>query len=185
MRHPSKYFFRVLRRYSKRAQASGEVLRTLGRAGSETNPLGSTAKIVVTKNPVLRQSPYAGMLFNGKGRPIDPSRPSPTLTASMGGNQTPIIDEKQFFDGEEGWVVGLHRDLKDQQDKGHKKERPSVPGYLRRLTVAEAARLHTFPPNYPFGKAAYKQIGNAVPCNFAFALASAAKETLDADAAPA
>ena len=121
------------------------------------------------------------MLFNGKGRPIDPSRPSPTLTASMGGNQTPIIDEKQFFDGEEGWVVGLHRDLKDQQDKGHKKERPSVPGYLRRLTVAEAARLHTFPPNYPFGKAAYKQIGNAVPCNFAFALACAAKETLDAD----
>ena len=185
LRHPSKYFFRVLRRYSKRAQASGEVLRTLGRAGSETNPLGSTAKIVVTKNPVLRQSPYAGMLFNGKGRPIDPSRPSPTLTASMGGNQTPIIDEKQFFDGEEGWVARLHRDLKDQQHKGHKKERPSVPGYLRRLTVAEAARLHTFPPNYPFGKAAYKQIGNAVPCNFAFALASAAKETLDADAAPA
>ena len=127
LRHPSKYFFRVLRRYSKRAQASGEVLRTLGRAGSETNPLGSTAKIVVTKNPVLRQNPYAGMLFNGKGRPIDPSRPSPTLTASMGGNQTPIIDEKQFFDREEGRVVGLHRDLKDQQDKGHKKERPSVP----------------------------------------------------------
>ena len=103
----------------------------------------------------------------------------------MGGNQTPIIDEKQFFDGEEGWVVGLHRDLKDQQDKGHKKERPSVPGYLRRLTIAEAACLHTFPSDYPFGKAAYKQIGNAVPCNFAFALACAVKETLNADAAPA
>jgi DNA (cytosine-5)-methyltransferase 1 len=102
LRHPSKYFFRVLRRYSKRAQASGEVLSTLGRAGSETNPLGSTAKIVVTKNPVLRQSPYAGMLFNGKGRPIDPSWPCPALTASMGGHQTPIIDEKHFFDGEEG-----------------------------------------------------------------------------------
>ena len=97
----------------------------------------------------------------------------------------PLSTKKQIFDGEEGWVVGLRQDLKEQQDKGHKKERPSVPGYLRRLTVAEAARLHTFPPNYPFGKAAYKQIGNAVPCNFAFALASAAKETLDADAAPA
>ena len=121
------------------------------------------------------------MLFNGKGRPIDPSRPNPTLIASMGGNQTPIIDDKQFFDGEEGWVVGLHQDLKEQQDKGHKKERPSVPRHLRRLTIAEATHLHTFPPNYPFGKAAYKQIGNAVPCNFAFALACAAKETLNAD----
>ena len=148
LRHPSKYFFQVLSRHRKRAQTSGEVLRALGRAGSETNPLGSTAKIVVTKNPVLCQIPYSGMIFNGKGRP-------------------------------------LYRGLKEQQDKGHKKERLSVPGYLRRLTVAEAARLHTFPPNYPFGKAAYKQIGNAVPCNFAFALASAAKETLDADAAPA
>ncbi len=186
MRQPSEPFFRVLRRYRKRAKTSGEVLRALGRAGSETNPLGSKATIVVTKNPVLRQSPYAGMLFNGKGRPIDPNKPCPTLPASMGGNHTPIIDENQFFGGEEGWVVGFHQDLlKEQQDKGHKKERPSVPGYLRRLTVAEAARLHTFPPNYPFGKAAYKQIGNAVPCNFAFALASAAKETLDADAAPA
>ena len=182
LRHPSKYFFQVLSRHRKRAQTSGEVLRALGRAGSETNPLGSKAKIVVTKNPVLRQSPYAGMLFNGKGRPIDPNKPCPTLPASMGGNHTPIIDENQFFGGEEGWVVGFHQDLlKEQQDKGHKKERPSVPGYLRRLTVAEAARLHTFPPNYPFGKAAYKQIGNAVPCNFAFALACAAKETLNAD----
>ena len=100
----------------------------------------------------------------------------------MGGNHTPIIDEKQFFDGEEGWVVGFHQNLlKEQQDKGHKKERPSVPGYLRRLTIAEAACLHTFPSDYPFGKAAYKQIGNAVPRNFAFALACAVKETLNAD----
>ena len=34
----------------------------------------------------------------------------------------------------------------------------------------------------PFGKAAYKQIGNAVPCNFAFALACAVKETFSTDA---
>ena len=153
----------------------------MGRAGSEANPLGSKAKIVVTKNPVIRSNPYAGMLFNGKGRPIDPSQPSPTVTASWGGNQTPIIDERQVYDGEDAWVVGLHRDLKEQQDKGHKKERPSVPRHLRRLTIVEAAALQTFPRNYPFVKAPYKQIGNAVPCNFAFALACAARDTLDTD----
>ena len=69
LRHANTYFFRALRRYRKRAQTSGEAVRSLGRAGSETNPLGSKAKIVVTKNPVIRQSPYAGMLFNGMGRP--------------------------------------------------------------------------------------------------------------------
>lgn len=38
------------------------------RLGTAANPLTSTAAIVPAKNPVLRRSPFAGMLFNGKGR---------------------------------------------------------------------------------------------------------------------
>ena len=42
----------------------------------------------------MRKSPYAGMLFNGLGRPIKIDGYSATLPASMGGNKTPIIDEE-------------------------------------------------------------------------------------------
>ena len=57
---------------------------------------------------------------------------------------------------------------------------------MRRLTVTEAARLQTFPHDYAFQggiNAAYGQIGNAVPCNFAYALARAVAKVLR-DTAP-
>ena len=57
---------------------------------------------------------------------------------------------------------------------------------MRRLTVTEAARLQTFPHDYVFKgevNAAYTQIGNAVPCNFAYALAQAVAKVLR-DTAP-
>ena len=49
------------------------------------------------KNPVLRRSPYAGMLFNGAGRPLSVDKYSSTLPASMGGNKTPIVDEDEIL----------------------------------------------------------------------------------------
>ena len=58
---------------------------------------------------------------------------------------------------------------------------------MRRLTVTEAARLQTFPHDYVFKggiNAAYTQIGNAVPCNFAYALAQGVAKALRS-AAPA
>lgn len=47
------------------------------------------AKITPSRKPVLRRSPYAGLLLNGPGRVLDLDAPAPTLLASMGGNATP------------------------------------------------------------------------------------------------
>ena len=61
-----------------------------------------------------------------------------------------------------------------------------APESVRRLTVTQAARLQTFPHDYAFQgrkSAAYGQIGNAVPCNFAYALAQAVAKVLR-DTAP-
>jgi len=62
----------------KPAVGSIAVFRELGPQGTERNPATSRAAITFSKNPVMRRSPYAGMLFNGAGRPIDPARPAPT-----------------------------------------------------------------------------------------------------------
>eukprot|EP00959_Pyramimonas_sp_CCMP1952_P262815 5495634-Pyramimonas_sp.AAC.1 len=62
-----------------------------------------------------------------------------------------------------------------------------VPESVRRLTVKEAARLQTFPHDCVFKgvvNAAETQIGNAVPCNFAYALAQGVAKVLRS-AAPA
>ncbi|HEY6790587.1 MAG TPA: DNA cytosine methyltransferase, partial [Trebonia sp.] len=65
----------------------GDVLRTLPAAGQPGNASECPARITMAKFPVLRLSPFAGMLFNGQGRPIDLNRPAPTLPATMGGNR--------------------------------------------------------------------------------------------------
>ena len=51
-----------------------------------------------------------------------------------------------------------------------------APSRLRRLTINEAARIQTFPDDYVFCGTKghiYTQIGNAVPCNMAEAVAKA------------
>lgn len=60
-----------------------------------------TAKVTPAKTPVMRRSPFAGMVFNGQGRPMDLDAPAPTLPASMGGNRTPIIDQLELDEGVE------------------------------------------------------------------------------------
>jgi DNA (cytosine-5)-methyltransferase 1 len=121
-----------------------------------------TAIVTPARNPVLRRSPYAGLLFNGKGRALNLDAPAPTLPATMGGNRTPIIDQKQL-DGkaDENWVVGYHRRL--MAGKGPTRK---VPKRLRRLTVEEAAAIQSFPSDWSFvgrQSARFRQIGNAVP----------------------
>ncbi|WCG23460.1 DNA cytosine methyltransferase [Vagococcus lutrae] len=151
-----------------------DTLKSIGPAGTEANPITSTAKITFAARPIMRKSPYAGMYFNGSGRPINVDEYSNTLPASMGGNKTPFVDEEYLYgDAKEDWVVEYHRKLKNGEIEPIYKEAPSR---LRRITTQEAARIQTFPDDYKFfgsnGKV-YEQIGNAVPCKLAEAVAKA------------
>ena len=56
------------------------------------------------------------------------------------------------------------------------------PNQGRTFTVREAARLQSFPDDFEFMGSRgdkYKQIGNAVPCLFAEAIAKAVKQSLN------
>jgi hypothetical protein len=127
----------------------------------------------------MRPSPYAGMLFNGLGRPINLDKPAPTLPASMGGNKTPIIDQHALETDDPHWVVGYHAHL-----RGGGEPFTSVPSRLRRLTVEECALIQSFPIGYRFaGKQSsrFHQIGNAVPPLLAFAIAERLRSYLTDD----
>lgn len=151
-----------------------ELFATLPPAGSEGNPLTCTAKISLAANPVMRRSPYAGMLFNGMGRPLNLDSVSTTLPASMGGNKTPIVDSNLLENPEtEDWVSGYHAKLWEGTEQAHF---ASAPDQLRRLTIVEAAAIQSFPSGYKFcgtKSAIYTQIGNAVPCKLAQRVAEA------------
>jgi DNA (cytosine-5)-methyltransferase 1 len=158
-----------------------EGLAALPELGQPGNSSICRAKITPAKSPVLRVSPWAGMLFNGAGRPINLEGPAPTLPASMGGNRTPIIDQRQWDEGGESWVQHYHRSL---MDGGDPITEADIPSFLRRLTVEEAAALQTFPASYRWQgpqSAQFKQIGNAVPPVLAWHVAKAVREALAGD----
>lgn len=165
--------------FYQKAPTVREVIGNLGLPGSENNPYITQAKITLAKRPILRKSAYAGMLFNGQGRPLNPDSWSSTLPASMGGNRTPIIDEKHLYDGERSWVEYYH----DQLMKNTATSIIEVPNFLRRLTITEAQLLQTFPMDYHFSgsqSSMFSQIGNAVPCRLAEVVAKVVKYQLQA-----
>lgn len=148
-------------------RATLESLPSFGSAGNDSK---CVAKITPAKRPVLRKSPFAGMLFNGKGRALNPNAPAPTLPASMGGNRTPIVDQEQFENGGPCWIEGYHDHLISGGAPFSE-----IPKRLRRLTVQEAAALQTFPTDWNFcgsQSAQFRQIGNAVPPLLAFHVAN-------------
>jgi DNA (cytosine-5)-methyltransferase 1 len=151
-----------------------KLFATLPPAGSDGNPLTCTAKISLAANPVMRKSPYAGMIFNGMGRPLNLDAVSTTLPASMGGNKTPIVDEKLIENPDaEDWVSEYHAKLWDGSEQAHFSPAPEQ---LRRLTIVESAAIQSFPADYKFcgtKSAVYTQIGNAVPCKLAQKVAEA------------
>lgn len=167
------------RKYQAMPPTLREVLSPLGKAGTQTNNKVCKAKITLALKPVLRQSPYAGMLFNGQGRPLNPDGWASTLPASMGGNRTPIIDEAHLFDSAKPWVEDYHRHLM----KGGKPYGANdAPIFLRRLTVDEAALLQGFPTDYRFHGSqskVFSQIGNAVPCRLAQIVAEVVYQILE------
>ncbi|SPT55315.1 DNA cytosine methyltransferase [Schaalia odontolytica] len=138
------------------------------------------AQITTAKAPVLRRSPYAGMLFNGAGRPLNLEAPSMTLPASMGGNKTPIIDQQALENpAKEPWVERYHRKL---WTRGTEAVTAEVPPFLRRLTVEEAAAIQTFPIGMRWcgpRTTQFRQIGNAVPPRLALAVARSIRNALE------
>lgn len=169
----------MLKPYAKKGCNVRQALSVLDRAGFGNNKSVCKAKITLTPKPVMRKSPYAGMLFNGLGRPVRLDGYSATLPASMGGNKTPIIDEKALYNNARPWVEEYHERLcKDESIASTEK----VPAYLRRMTVDEARVIQTFPLDYEFcgsQSAQYTQIGNAVPCNLAQAVCSMVVDILN------
>lgn len=127
-------------------------------------PIGEAPKTPVkyAKCPDLRPSPYAGHIYNGGGRPLDPHSPCHTILASSGGYKTHWIDV-------EGIAPKYHAHLKS----GGEPWEGEVPG-ARRLSVEECSIIQTFPRNFEFAgsrSSQYTQVGDAVPPDFAFVLA--------------
>lgn len=169
----------LIAKFEQESPTVREVIAPLGKAGNPKNARTVNAKISIAKDPVLRKSPYAGMLFNGQGRPLNPDVHSSTLHASMGGNRTPIIDEEQLYHGKPSWVERYHAHLRNG---GEPYEKDAAPKRLRRLTVDEAHLLQTFPEDFEFmgrQSSVFRQIGNAVPCNLAYAVGQLVMSVLD------
>lgn len=156
-----------------------EVLEPLPAPGTAPNLGPCRAKVTPARFPVLRKSPYSGMLFNGWGRPIRLEGAANTLPASMGGNRTPILDELELREGKKPWIIQYHRRLMKGGDPVKK-----APARLRRLSVTECARLQTFPAAFEFsGKqsAQFRQIGNAVPPRLALGVAQAVSRAMSGE----
>ena len=153
-----------------------EVLQGVGKFGTVKNPNTCTAKIKVAKKPIIRSSAFSGLLVNGAGRPVKLDDVSQTLTASMGGNNTPIVDEFALADP---LLKNWFEELREMLICGQNASTIKIPEYIRRLTLDEAAAIQTFPRDYTFiGSrcSRYRQIGNAVPCRLAQHAACAMKE---------
>jgi DNA (cytosine-5)-methyltransferase 1 len=164
-------------RRTGRVKTVRQALAELPAFGQKGNNSVCKAVITAAKRPVLRRSPFAGMLFNGQGRPVDLDAPAPTLPASMGGNRTPIIDQNSLDHQAKPWVQSYLDHLLAGGEPGG-----PVPSYLRRLTVEEAAHLQGFPVGMTFAGsqcAKFRQIGNSVPPAMARAVAETLKAALE------
>ena len=164
----------LIEKQKRRAPTIRELYSDLGPAGTDKNPSTCRAKITFAVKPVMRRIPYDCLMFNGIGRPIDPDGYSRTVTASMGGNMTLIVDDVYLHDASaDNWIQDYYNKLVNHEIVPEFKE---APARLRRLTIKETARIQTFPDSYVFigpKTNVYKQIGNAVPCEMAKTVAVA------------
>lgn len=125
------------------------------------DPIGEAPNCPVkfARFPDLRPSPYAGHVYNGGGRPIDPNGPCHTILASAGGHKTHWFDTLNI-------ALEYHAHL---QAGGEPRE-GEVPG-ARRMSVEESALIQTFPQGMWFAgskSSQYTQVGDAVPPDLAF-----------------
>ena len=98
----------------------------------------------------------------------------PYLLLWGGENKTPFVDEDYLYgDASIDWIVDYHKGLMNGTIVPESKEAPKR---LRRITIKEATRIQSFPDDYVFcgnKGVIYTQIGNAVPCKMAEAVARA------------
>lgn len=171
------FFYNQLTKHLSDYKTAREVILSAGKYGSKENPQTCTANVTLALHPVLRKSPYAGMLVNGAGRPINLNGIAPTLPASMGGNKTPIVDEVSLHNERvSNWFETYHSKIINGTALP---DSTIVPDTIRRLTIKECAAIQTFPFDYRFSgrkTKQYKQIGNAVPCRFAEAVARSVRD---------
>jgi DNA (cytosine-5)-methyltransferase 1 len=164
---------------------SRSILRLLPEIGQPGNDRLATAAITLASRPILRRSPFAGMLFNGAGRPINLDAPAMTLPASMGGNRTPIVDQLWLEEGgNDHWVKRYHKLL---WEGGDPLDWKAAPPCLRRLSTQEAAALQSFPNWLEWAgatSAIFRQVGNAVPPLLAQAVAESVLNLLSPDSMP-
>ena len=167
-------FLQEMNKLKSHAPTAREVLLSVGKYGSVDNPGTCSAAITLAKSPVMRKSPYAGMLVNGAGRPVNLDGLPPTLPATMGGNKTPIVDQRALeHKGQTNWFADYHKKIVAGMCIP---ATTVIPDFVRRLTLKEAAAIQTFPSDYKFCGARnkqYRQIGNAVPSLFAYKVAQA------------
>lgn len=153
-----------------------EALTELPAYGKEGNDKFINTKIVPARNPTIRPSPFAGLLFNGSGRLLDVEVPAPTLVASGGGNRTPIIDQDNLEDPTiENWAFEYLRHLRAGNPPVQ-----TAPERLRRLTVQETIQLQGFPPGLNWEglpASVIRQVGNSVPPPLASTVAEAVLAT--------
>lgn len=125
------------------------------------DPIGDAPNCPVkyARTPDLRPSPYAGHVYNGGGRPLNPVGPCHTIIAASGGYKTHWID-----------TLGIAPEYHGHLQGGGAPREGMVPG-ARRLSVEECAIIQTFPREMIFTGARssqYKQVGDAVPPDLAF-----------------
>ena len=130
----------------RKAPVIRDLFRHLGPAGTDTNRNTCNAKITYAIYPIIRKNPYDCLMFNGIGRPIDPDGYSRTITASMGGNMTLIVDEEYLQDKNADNYIQTYYDKITSE--GFKPEFKEAPRRLRRLTINETRLLQTFPEDY-------------------------------------
>ena len=98
----------------------------------------------------------------------------PYLLLWGGENKPPFVDEDYLYgDASSDWIVDYHKGLMNGTIVPESKEAPKR---LRRITIKEATRIQSFPDDYVFcgnKGVIYTQIGNAVPCKMAEAVARA------------
>jgi DNA (cytosine-5)-methyltransferase 1 len=138
-------------------------------------PIGEAPNCPVkfARYPDLRPSPYAGHVYNGGGRPIDPEGPCHTILASAGGYKTHWFDTLNI-------APEYHAHLK----AGGRPRDGEVPG-ARRMSVEESALVQTFSPAIQFAgrkSSQYRQVGDAVPPDLAFVVGKSVFSQLNGSA---